>query len=195
MDGLVTVNQTLFGKAVANVLGFTNLQSDETWLQTFADNIRTLWSTHLSIHLLDNWSLDSITVAFINGGSISYSIEIEPSAGQLSGIASADGMPSTCALVCSLRSLGNIPSRGRVYFTGFNELAHNNSYWTTNVMDGCAAVLSSMRDGIGPSGSEAFLRIVGRPKPGRTNYVSSPVTHIIPRQIVATQRRRRLKYQ
>lgn len=193
MDALVTVKQTLYGKAVANVCGFANVQSGSTWLQDFADDFRDKWGSWLVAHMINDWSLDGIAVSLISGAQITDTFEVDFTAGPLVGLASADGMPSTDAMVVSLRSVGGDPKRGRVYLTGWNELAHNNSRWSSNTLSDASNMIQGLVDGVGPAGAVANMVIVGRPKAGRPAHVSSAITNIIPREIVATQRRRRLK--
>jgi len=173
-------------------MGFSNVVENTQWRQDFADGIRAAWAGNLNGSQIDNWSLESITIGYIVGDTIAYSVEQGFTNGILNGADPGDGLPSTNALLVSLQSLGGSPSRGRVYLVGFPENLCSNGYWDTSVMTAAENLITLFKDGVGPGSAQAFLRIVGRPKPGRVNYVSSGVTNIIPRVIVATQRRRRL---
>jgi len=177
---------------MANVMGFSNVIEDSSWRQGFADAIRANWLGTLAQQQDDNWALESITIGYIAGNTIQYSVEQGFTNGVLTGTVTGDGMPTTNALLVSLQALAQSPSRGRVYFVGFNESTQSNGYWTTAALTAAENLLTTFVQGVGPNGQDAFLRIVGRPKDGRPNYVSSQVTNIIPRTIAATQRRRRL---
>jgi len=191
-DALVTLNQKLYGVNIANVMGFSNVQETATWLQDFADAIRVEYVNELVSFMVSGWSLENITIAIIDGGNISYTVDQAFTLGPVGGGHAAEGMPSTNALVVSLQRLGSKPNRGRTFFAGFTEDAQSAGYWNGASQDACKDLLNHFKNGVGPAGSEAFLRIIGRPSANGGVYVSNAIDSVVPRTICATQRRRRI---
>ena len=191
-DALVTLNQTWQGEIIANVLGFNNVDEDADWLQDFADEIRTHWASYLSNAVSAEHTLENITVAFIDGDHIAYSIDVDFTGGPLDGTDASDVTASQNCVLVSLGYVGPRPNRGRVYFGGWTEGDMLNGVWTGDALGGPVNFMQAMQSGVGPGGSLAFLRIMGRPNDDRPNYVSNPVDSITVGGRVATQRRRRL---
>lgn len=191
-DALVSMNQLILGEPIANVLGFSNVTEDITELQDFADNLRGDWSQHLSSHQSQQWSLENITVSFIDGDHISFSITVDFTAGPLAGDQTQQVLPTTNCLLVSLQYVGPRPNRGRVYFGGFTETEQADSAWISAVLFAARDLVEDYRNGVGIGPSQAFLRIVRRPGPNFPVYVTSPVSEVITRLRPATQRRRRL---
>ena len=191
-DALVALNQTWQGEVVANVLGFSNTAEDEDWLQDFADEIATHWGTYMENVLSAEHSLDNITVSFIDGDHISYSVDVPFTGGPVVGTDPADVTASQNALLVSLHYIGARPNRGRIYFCGYTEGDMLDGIWQNSPLAAAGDFTEAMQSGVGPGGELAFLRIIGRPNAERPNYVSSPVSTILPRGRIATQRRRRL---
>lgn len=191
-DALVSCNQTWNGEQVANVLGFSNVQEDASWLQEFADDIRSEWDSNLGTTLSSDWSLDNISVSFISGGVITYSVDVAFTGGALSGSNNGDLSTNQTALLVSLNHIGPKPNRGRVYLCGYTEGELLNGTWIPGATSPSANLIAAFVNGVGPAGSLAFLRIVGRPAANGGLYVSNPVDNVIPRGRPATQRRRRL---
>lgn len=191
-DALVSCNQTWNNEQVANVLGFSNVQEDSAWLQEFADAIRASWDSNLRTTLSSDWSLDNLTVSFISGGTISYSVNVSFTGGPLVGSNNGDLSTNQTSLLISLNYVGPKPNRGRVYLCGYTEGELLNGVWISGATSPSANLIADFVNGIGPSGQLAFLRIVGRPAANGGLYVTNPVDQVIPRGRPATQRRRRL---
>jgi len=191
MDVQVTLNQTLYGEYVANVLFFSNLQDANSTLQSFANSMRASWLTHLSPSLTANWSLDSITYGFLSATGIDYSVEYPFSSGPLTGGNNSDAQANQVSLLVSTQGSGSRPNRGRVYLCGLVEDAMTGGLWTQAALDDAQNLVEDWVDGINADGQDCFLRIMRRPSAVFPSYVSNGVTTVVPRNIPATQRRRR----
>ena len=190
-DALVTLNQTIDSKYAANVLAFSNVTEDADQLQTMADDLRSSFAFDVVAHLSTSWTLDSITVAFIDVDHISFSVEIPFTEGQLIGQNIADVLPTQCAMLVSTSFVGAKPNRGRVYFAGLCENNTNGNVMNATVVTDFETLVESWRDGVSDAPDTVFLRIMGRPSPTRPSYLSSPVDLVTGRARIGTQRRRR----
>lgn len=192
MDGFITLNQTLYGQEVLNVLAFTNMLDDDAWRLDVANDFRGSLGGATLVDRVPEWTFNSVTFSYISGATISFSVEVAPANGTLAGIATSDGMPSTNALLVSTQYAGTTPNRGRIYFTGLGEAAQTGGVWNSAVVDRFRFLVEYWRDGIGPAGQEAFLHIASRPTITRPSFLLNPVQTVIGRSICATQRRRRI---
>lgn len=191
-DALVTLNQTWNQEYAANVLGFSNVQEDTQWLRDFADAIRFSYDANLAPVLSNQHFLEDLSVGFIVGGSIAYSVDVPFTGGPAQGNQAGDVVANQTALLVSTNYIGPRPNRGRVYLCGFTEAEMSDGRWDTGTTQAAFNFIADMVNGIGPQGSLAFLRIVGRPGANGGLYVTNPVDTIVAQPIPATQRRRRL---
>ena len=166
-DALVALNQTWQGEIAANVLGFSNVQEDSDWLQDFADEIATHWSTYMENVLSAAHTLNDISVSFIEDDHISYSVDVPFTGGPITGTDAADVTASQNALLTSLHYIGARPNRGRIYFCGFTEGDMTDGTWGSLALAGARNFTEAMQSGAGQPGELAFLRIIGRPKTDR----------------------------
>lgn len=187
---LVTLNQTLFNQYQANVLCFSNIQEDDSWLQGFADEIRDLANSYLDDHMVTNWTLDNITVAFIDGDHISYSVQVDFTSGNLQGNVITDGMPGSSCMLASTSFVGPAPNRGRIYFSGFSELTQTDGQWDTSVRQDVDAFVSGLRAGITVDNITAVLQICRRPSDVFSTYSFNPVQNVNVQAYTRAQRRR-----
>lgn len=193
MDALVTLNQKLKNEVVANVLAFSNVQQEAGWLTDFADQIRLHFVSYLIDLLSDEWSMENITVGFINGAQVEYSVDVDFTLGELFGQAGGETLPTTVALLVSTAYIGPRPNRGRIYFAGMVEQNCINGIFSPGLVTAAEEMVEAMANGINVPGGNPFLRIMGRPNLNRPNYVSNPIDLVTGRDIPATQRRRRLQ--
>jgi len=191
-DALVCMNQSLYDKAVCNVFGFTDVQEDATWLQDFADAIRGAWDGAPKDNQVPDWTLNDITVSFIEGAEIAYSITVPFTDGVLQGAGVGTGLPTTNALLTSLGHVGPRPNRGRVYFTGLTEATQDDSAWEIGTRGAFKALIDNFVDGIGPAPGPATMVIMRRPSAKFETYSWNFVDTVTSRLYPATQRRRRL---
>lgn len=192
MDAIVTMRQTLLGKAIANVLCFSNMVEDPVDLQDFADNIRSSYSTHIVASLTSSWALDGISVAFIDATSVLYSVDVSFTSGPLAGTNGTDPLPAQTALLVSTARVGVAPNRGRIYLAGFTEASLTNGRFTGAAQTDSQNLVNDWRDGIDIGASQAFLRILRRPSNVFPNYVSAGVEIVSTVGSPATIRNRRL---
>lgn len=190
-DAFITLNQTIDGKVAANVLAFSNIQEDVVSLTAVADAIRASFAIHAEDHMVFAWSLDSITVAFIDGDHISYSIDVPFTNGALFGANASDMLPSQISLLISTGFIGAKPNRGRIYFMGLGENNTTDNVWNASLVTAFELLVEGWRDGLAAAPDTVFLRIMSRPTPERPSYLSSPVETVTGRARIATQRRRR----
>jgi len=192
MDGFITINQGLFGQQVMNVLACTNLLDDVTWRQDVANDFRGALGGASIVDRVPEWTFTHVTFSYISGATISFSVDVAPVAGDLSGSAASDGLPPTNALLVSTQYAGTTPNRGRIYFAGLGEAAQENGVWNSPVVDRFRFLVEYWAGGFGPAGQESFLAIASRPTITNPAYTLNPVSAVIGRSIVATQRRRRI---
>lgn len=192
MDAIVTLNQTILGEDVANVLCFGNLTQDPTDLQAFADALRASYATYVVGELSTDWSLDDLTIAFFSGAQITYSVNVPFTSGPLVGTETISAMPTTNALLASTSYVGPKPNAGRIYFVGLCENSHSDSEWDQPTRAAFKSLVESFITGLNYGPGDAELRILRRPSAVFASYVSNPVETVTMRRVVATQRRRRL---
>jgi hypothetical protein len=192
MDVLVSHNQTLLGKSIANVTAWNNFTEDETQIQNFADSLRASYANLVAEFLHPAWSLDNLTISFLDDDHVSYSIVVPFTSGPLVGTVGSDNLATQTALLISTSFIGPKPNRGRVYFAGLSESSLNSSQWTFSVAAEFRDMVLGWADGINVGSNTVFLRIMRRPSAVFPSYVSSPVTGAVVRSFPATQRRRRL---
>ena len=190
---LVTLNQTLYGKPIANVTAWDNVQEDSVWLQAFADAIRDSANATWDNLMVENWFLDNITVSFVDGGAISYSVVVEFTLGNLQGNQLGSGMPGGSAMLISTSYTGPKPNRGRIYFSGFPEGEQNNGMWSTPAKNAMRGMIQEWRDGFNISGVNTSLHICRRPTNADPVYSFNPVQFVFGTEAVRSQRRRNLE--
>lgn len=191
-DAIISMNQTLLGQSVANVTAWSNVTEDEDELQDFADNLRFSW-TGLVDELVQEWSLDNLSISFISFDQITYSVTVDFTAGPLSGTNTGDALPPTNAMLVSTIYVGPRPNRGRVYFCGLPESAQSDGIWNVGTHVQFRNMVENWANGINADQNVYFLRILRRPNPPEFPiYVSNPVSNASIRSAVATQRRRRV---
>jgi hypothetical protein len=190
MDATLVLNQTWLGQQVRNVLVFSNVVVDESELRGFAESIRGLFSTLVAGHMSASWSLDSVTFVFNETLPI-YSIEVPFTSGILIGTSAGSELATQVSLLVSTKYLGAPPNKGRIYFAGLTEFALQDGLFPQSVVDDFADLVRGLVDGITGDAQVAFLRIARRAANG-TLDTTSPVTHVIGRNIPAVIRRRRL---
>jgi len=192
-DVLITSNQVFFGKSMVNVLCFGNMVDNPTTLQNFADSFRASYATHLSAALSNNWTLENITVSFLGTDTILYSVDVDFTSGVLVGGNNADEIASQSSLLVSTQFQGVAPNRGRIYLAGWTDSSIQAGYWVQSATDAAEDLVNDWVDGLSIGGSNANLRILGRPSPTRANYVSSSITQVIARRSPGVIRSRRLE--
>ncbi len=190
-DVIVTANQSLYGKYAANVFCFNNLVNDATRLQTFADNFRAEWATHLAGGQHINWSLDSLTFSFIDGASIDFSLTVGFTSGPLNGSNAVDESVAQTALLVSNAYIGSRPNRGRTYLMGFTENSLTDGLFSQSLRDAAELFMEALIAGISDGVGDAFLRILRRPSSVFPVYTSNPVDTCTAQVSPASQRRRR----
>lgn len=191
-DALVSLNQTYLGKEMANVIGFSNVQEDATWLQTFADDIRSDYTQHVPSAFSDQWFLNNISVSFLSSTAVLYSVDVAFTLGPLQGGNANDPLPTQTALLISTNHLGPRPNRGRTYFSGLTENAIQNGVYFAATVGLFEDLVTDWVEGAGPAGQLAFMRIIRRPSAVFPAYVTNPIDLVVGDTIPATQRRRRL---
>ena len=191
-DALVTMNQTILGKEVKNVLCFNNITEIASDLQDFADNIRSSWEFYVQAFMSDDWVLENITVSFLSTDTVDYSVDVNFTDGTLTGIEQSDVLPTTNALLVSTQYVGVAPNRGRIYFGGLTENNQSDSAWGAGGLFAFRDLVEFWRDGVSIGSGTAFLRILRRPSDVFPSYVSNPVDNVITRLRPATVRGRRL---
>jgi len=187
---IVTANQTLFDKYQANVLAFDNMEEDSQWLQEFADGFRDVANDLWDNEMVTNWFLDDLTVSFISGAQISYSVRVPFSQGNLQGNNPGGGLPAGSSLLVSTSYVGPGPNRGRVYFSGLPETVQGDGVWTVAVRNVFSQLVVAWRDGFNIGGVTASLQILRRPSDKFPAYVANPVQSISVERAVRSQRRR-----
>lgn len=189
---LISANQFLYGKVIANILCFDNIQQDPAWLQEFADEFRDaandLWD---NFQVLE-WSLENLTFSFIVGSQISHSVDVDFTAGNLVGNDPAGGMPGGSTALISTSFVGAKPNRGRVYFSGAGEDQNSNGTWGSGLMSQRKQLVEAWRDGFTIQGQNTSLQILHRPGTYNPSYIANPVQLVSRRDNTTSQRRRNL---
>lgn len=191
-DAIVTVKQTFNGKAMANVLCFSNMTENPTEIQTFADNLRAAYVTNIVASMHTSWVLEGIDVSFLGVDSVLYSVNVDFTLGPLAGTNAGEAYASQAALLVSTSFVGIAPNRGRIYLTGWTEASVNNGRFTSAAQTDATALIQDMADGITGGAGTCFLRILRRPSAVFPAFVSSPVQLVATVGSPATIRNRRL---
>ena len=191
-DAIISINQTVLGESIANVVCFSNITEIEADLQSFADSIRDTFETHVEDQFSDQWTLDDITVSFIDADSVTYSVTVPFTQGALAGLEQSQVLSTTTCLLVSTQFIGPAPNRGRIYFGGLTENSNVDSAWGAGTLFAFRDLVENWRDGIPIGAGLAFLRILRRPSTVHPIYISSPVTNVVTRLRPANQRRRRI---
>jgi len=189
---IVRLNQTLFNQGIANITCWDNFQEDSSWLQEFADEFRESANDNWDNHMVTNWTLDNITVSFIEGDHITYSVDVAFSAGDLQGNQIGQGLPSGVAALISTRYVGPAPNRGRIFFSGMAEDSQNDGQFENVVMAGLKSLVEDWRDGLNVLGTTSSLQILRRPSDKFPTYVANPVQIVTRTDFSRSQRRRNL---
>lgn len=191
-DAIVSMNQTVLNQEVKNILCFSNVTEDADELQDFADAIRDSWVSVID-NLHTSWSLENLTISFLDATSVTYSVDVDFTAGPLGGTNANDPTPTTNSLLIATSYVGPRPNRGRVYFCGLTEVDTNDGLWVTGVAVEFRNLVQEWADGVAVTGNTYFLRILRRPNPPEWDtYTSNPVTGTSLKSVPATQRRRRI---
>lgn len=189
-DGTIVLNQTLYGNVVQNVLVFSNIREPEPDAQALADAIRNSFATTVVGKLVNNWSLDSITIIYNDALPI-WSQLIPFTSGPLTGTVTTSEATNQAALLVSTIHDGPPPNRGRIYLAGWGSgQLGGNGRWDPSAVNDAEQLVTGWMDGITTPTNQFFLRI-GRRGPGGDLIQSTQVTNLIARAIPATQRRRR----
>jgi len=190
-DGTLVLNYSFLGQRMNNVLVFSNVQDDPVQMQAQADAIRGSWSSLMAPISNVQLTLESITFVF-NGDLPIYSIEVPFTLGPVAGSNPGQVIPTQAALLVTTVHSGGKPNRGRLYLPGMVEgsLDAQGRFDASTRADAHDWV-ESLADGVGAAGSIIFLRIARR-SPQGVIEISSPVNLIIPREVPAIQRRRRI---
>lgn len=191
MDVRVTLNQTLFGEDVQNVLFFSNIIDTQTVLQSFANSMRASWAANVSGSLTNQWSLNSITYGFLGTYDILYSVEYQFTVGILVGGNTGEALPNQTALLVSTQRNNTKPNRGRIYFGGYTETSLTDGLWEQSTLDNVTALVDDWIEGIDADGTDCFLRIMRRPVGTTSGWLSNGVDTAVARQVPATIRGRR----
>lgn len=190
-DARIQFLQTSQGQAVMNSCVFSNVIFEPSLLQIWADQLRDLWDETLRPFQSTTWSLTGLRFVSMPPSS-PFSVEVGFSAGPLVGTASEDVLANQTALLVSTQFLGAAPNRGRVYFAGVPDSSLVAGRWTAVSRSAAGAMVTAWANGIEGQGEDnIFLRIArvaGEP-PATT---SNPVETVIPRDVPATVRRRRI---
>lgn len=189
---IVSLNQTLYDKAIANVTCWDNVQEDSAWLQAFADQLRDTANDHWDNHMVLGWTLDDITVSFIDGDHIDYSVPVSFTSGDLQGNVVTDGMPGGAAALISTSFVGGPPNRGRVYFSGGAESGQADGRWDNPMMSDLKEMVEDWAAGYTILGSSTSLQILRRPSAVFSTYVANPVEFVVRTDVTRSQRRRNL---
>lgn len=187
---IVSLNQRLYDKSQANVTAWSNVQEDSSWLQEFADAIRESANDNWDNVMVTDWFLDNITVSFVEGDHISYSVDVEFTLGNLQGNELGGGMPGGSALLISTSFTGARPNRGRIYFSGLPEDRQSDGFWTTATKNTLRSLVQEWRDGLNVAGINTSLQIARRPSDVYPSYVFNPVQFVTGTEAVRSQRRR-----
>ena len=189
---IISANQILYGKVVANVLCFDNVQEDSGWLQEFADAFRESANDNWDNLMVTNWSLENLTISFIDGDHITYSVTVDFTDGNLIGNDILDGMPGGSTALISTSFTGPKPNRGRVYFSGGGEGSQSDGTWGNPFMSELKSLVEAWRDGFTIMGETASLQILHRPGTYNPDYEANPVQLVNRRDNTTSQRRRNL---
>jgi len=189
-DNTIVLNQILHGNVVKNVLVWNNLLDPEPDAQEIADAIRQGFIDHVLSNIVNEWSLTSVTFIYNDEAPI-YSIEVPFTAGPLQGASTAGATANQMCLLVSTTINGPPPNRGRVYFGGISLGAIDQSgNWALSAQQDYQGMVEFWRDGITTTNNQIFLRIARRDAAGLVT-LSSAVENVIPREVPATQRKRR----
>lgn len=191
-DALVTLNQTLFGQYVANVVAFTNVSEDPTWLQAFADAIRDSANGYWDNHMVTGWTLDNITVSFLDTTSVVYSVVVDFTAGDLQGNIITDGLPPQAAVLISTSHVGARPNRGRTYFSGIAEAGASNGEAASASVADLAQMVRDWADGLDTLDPEPSMVILRRKSDKYPANVTNSIDLVKGNVRLKTQRRRAL---
>lgn len=189
---IVSLNQTLYNEPIKNITAWDNVEEDSTWLQEFADKIRESANNNWDNQMVNNWRLDDITVSFIEGDHISYSVNVSFTQGDLVGNVLTDGMPGGSCILISTSFTGPKPNRGRIYFSGAGEGAQSDGQWDGAVMTAMKALVEEWAAGFLIQGITTSLQILRRPSAVFPLYVANPVQLVSRRDFTRSQRRRNL---
>ena len=191
----ITLNQTLLGETVQNVLYYEDEDSEfdpTEWIDV-ADEIRGYFNTHLVTHLSDNWAFGSITYRRVDVPGLP-SFKVVPSAGVLLGTNATDPLPTQIALLVSAKAATTAPNHVRTYLAGFTDGSVLNGLWGAGATTAAVAWATAM-DELNASGVQNLRRISARWNSGHTQVTDSHLvgTLAVSASVVpATQRRRRI---
>lgn len=189
---IVRFNQTLYDKYICNVTCWDDVQEDPSWLQDFADALRASANDAWDNIMVAGWTLDDITVSFIDGDHITYSVDVPFTAGDLQGNVLTDGMPGGSPLLISTRYVGPAPNRGRIYFSGLGESNQSAGVWASGAKVALRDMVIAWAAGFSIGGFNPRLQILRRPSAKFPTYVANPVQLVTGTDPVRSQRRRNL---
>lgn len=189
-DGILTLEQTLYGQDVMNVLVMSNFPTTLDAMQETANQLRIEWAAALADYQVTSWSLNSLLFT-VNPGPSQFSTRVAFGSGPLAGTVSSDPLPNQDALLISTSALSARPNRGRIYLCGFGETQLASGLWQSALRsDAEALFLAWATTGLDNTFSTMFLRIARRSATGAIT-LSNPVENVLARSVPATQRRRR----
>lgn len=187
---LITLNQTLYEQYQANVVCFDNVSEDSSWLQDFADAIRATANDEWDNVMVNNWTLDNITVSFIEDDHITFTVDVDFTEGDLVGNVLTDGLPPSTCLLISTSYVGAAPNRGRIYFSGFGETSQTDGTWDASARQGMKAMIDNWISGFEIQGVNTSLQILRRPSAVFEEYVANPAQLSVGIGSTRSQRRR-----
>lgn len=191
-DVLVTLNQTSQGQVMQNVICFSNMTETNADLQALADQLRANYAANVLSLQSTSWSLDSIDVGFIDGDTISYTVNVPFTLGPLVGTGSGERQANQLALMVRLVSVGPKPNRGRIYFGGLTEGSLEDGLWLASHGQSFENIVDFWIAGFALDSTTVFLRICRRPSNVFPSYVTNGIDFAQAELVPTTQRRRRI---
>jgi len=189
-DGILGLEQTLFGQYMLNVLVFSNFPDTLEAMQETADQLRIEWNASIGNLQSNQWTLNSLLFT-VNPGPSQFSTRVAFGSGPLSGGSSGDPLPNQVSLLVSTSALTSRPNRGRIYLPGLTEPDCVAGLFNSTVRNAAESLFNDWATvGLDNTFSTMFLRIARRSVTGAIS-VSNPVDNVLARPVPAVQRRRR----
>ena len=188
--GSVTIQQSILGQAVRNVLWYDNLPDDEGYLEEITSHIGDAYSEHAAL-FCSSWSVSSVKYTFYPLAG-TWSTEYSILDGPIEGTGQSTPAPTQVAILISTRYVGPPPNRGRIYLGGLpgNFIENDGTFNATSIVT--AASLAALLRQLPYNSNSDFANMAIVRRVNGVPSVHNLVDEILVRDVPATQRRRRL---
>lgn len=186
----ITLNQTVSGVEIVNVMSWQTPDTDAGTLQALVDGIRGRFNADVADSFASTWFLNTASVRIFDGGA-PFTTEFAFGLGPLQGTSAVEALPRQSALLVSLTYTGPRPNRGRQFYGGLAENSWDGDAWDAGTIADFQNMWGQFILGLVTPNGTCFPRIARKNYLTNTWDLDNPVENAIVRPYARTQKGRR----